>query len=80
MKDTVITAKRKKIELISGLVCFVIANFVNLYAIFTYRTSGVEMLTSIGYVVVFSLFLYCVWSLLRIVLWGLKALFRKKTS
>ena len=33
MKDTLITARRKKIELRTWLICFVIANACNLYAI-----------------------------------------------
>ena len=47
MKDTVLTARRKKIEIITLLVCFVLANLVNLYAIITYHRSMMEMITSI---------------------------------
>ena len=36
MKDTVLTARRKKIELITLLVCFIIANLANL--IYNYLT------------------------------------------
>ena len=46
MKDTVLTARRKKIEIITLLVCFVLANLVNLYAIITYHRSMMEMITS----------------------------------
>ena len=49
MKDTVLTARRKKIEIITLLVCFVLANLVNLYAIITYHRSMMEMITSILY-------------------------------
>ena len=33
MKDTIVTARRKKIELITLLVCFVVSNLLHLYAI-----------------------------------------------
>ena len=49
MKDTVLTARRKKIEIITLLVCFVLANLVNLYAIIAYNRSMMEMITSIFY-------------------------------
>lgn len=50
MEDTIITAKRKKTELIMLLFCFLLANAGNLYAIITYHTSFIELLTSLGYV------------------------------
>ena len=49
MKDTLITARRKKTELLTLLVCFVIGNLANLYAIVSYETPFSEMLTSIFY-------------------------------
>lgn len=52
MKDTVLTARRKKIEIITLLVCFVLANLVNLYAIITYHRSMMEMITSIFYIII----------------------------
>lgn len=39
MKNTVITARRKKIELLTLLVCFIIGNLANLYAIISYKTA-----------------------------------------
>lgn len=38
MKNTVITARRKKIELLTLLACFIIGNLANLYAIISYKT------------------------------------------
>ena len=38
MKNTVITARRKKIELLTLLACFIIGNLANLYAIISYET------------------------------------------
>lgn len=46
MKDTILTARRKKTELITLFLCFIIANLVNLYSIFTYNTPLTEMITS----------------------------------
>ena len=66
MKDTVLTARRKKIEIITLLVCFVLANLVNLYAIITYHRSMMEMITSIFYIIIFAFVLYAAWALLRL--------------
>jgi len=78
MKDIVITARRRKTELYTFLVCFILANLANLYSIITYRTSYVELITSIGYVTVAAVILYAIWTFLRIVYYGLVSLFRKK--
>lgn len=47
MKDTIVTARRKKTELITLLVCFVVSNLLHLYAIIAYHASFTEMITSI---------------------------------
>lgn len=78
MKSTVITARRKKIELLTMLVCFVVANLANLYAIISYDTPFSEMLTSIFYVLAFSCVLYAFWTLLRVLFYGIRRLFLKK--
>lgn len=80
MKDTVISAKRKKTEIITWFICFIIANLANLYAIISYdNASFIELLTSIGYVFVASVALYLLWTFLRILFYGLKrVLIRKK--
>lgn len=79
MNNTVITAKRKKTEVITWLVCFIIANLANLYAIITYsNTSFMELLTSLGYVFITSLALYFLWSAIRIVFYRSKSLFKSK--
>lgn len=80
MKDTVLTARRKKIEIITLLVCFVLANLVNLYAIITYHRSMMEMITSIFYIIIFAFVLYVAWALLRLLFYGVKALFTKKRN
>ena len=80
MKDTVLTARRKKIEIITLLVCFVLANLVNLYAIITYHRSMMEMITSIFYIIIFAFVLYAAWALLRLLFYGVKSLFTKKRN
>lgn len=80
MKDTVLTARRKKIEIITLLVCFVLANLVNLYAIITYHRSMMEMITSIFYIIIFAFVLYAACALLRLLFYGVKALFTKKRN
>ena len=80
MKDTVLTARRKKIEIITLLVCFVLANLVNLYAIITYHRSMMEMITSIFYIIIFAFVLCAAWALLRLLFYGVKALFTKKRN
>ena len=80
MKDTVLTARRKKIEIITLLVCFVLANLVNLYAIITYHRSMMEMITSIFYIIIFAFVLYAAWALLRLLFYGVTALFTKKRN
>ena len=79
MKDTVITAKQKKREAITLLVCFLMANVINFYAIITYdNTSFSELFTSLGYVFVASLAIYFFWTILRILFYGLKKLLKAK--
>ena len=72
MKDTLITAHRKKVELLTWLVCFGLANLLNLYAIIAYKTSFLEVLTSFFYVIMFSCVLYVIWSVLRLVIYGVR--------
>lgn len=79
MKDTLITVRRKKGELVTWLVCFVIANLANLYAIISYKTSLLEMITSFFYVLIFSCALYLFWTILRILFYGIRYLLQKKS-
>jgi len=79
MKNTVITAKRKKVEILTWLICFLIANLLNVYAIIAYdNTSFSEILTSLGYVFVASLVIYFVWTIIRLLIYGLKMVFKAK--
>ena len=79
MKDTIITAKQKKREIITWLVCFLIANLANFYAIITYdNTSFSELFTSLGYVFVASLGIYFLWTIIRLLFYGLKKVLKAK--
>ena len=66
MKDTIVTARRKKIELITLLVCFVVSNLIHLYAIIAYHAPFTEMITSIFYIIIFTFVLYACWGILRL--------------
>ena len=82
MKDTIVTARRKKIELITLLVCFVVSNLLHLYAIIAYHAPFTEMITemitSIFYIIIFTFVLYAFWGILRLLFYGMQALFKKK--
>lgn len=80
MKDTLITAKRKKTELITLLICFIIANLANLYSIITYSTKYVELFTSLGYVAVGTVVIYLLWSLIRLIAYAISLPLRKKST
>ena len=75
MKDVIIKGKRMRHELITLLVCFIIANLLNVYAILSYHAHSSEMITSIFYVLVFSIALYVAWSLVRLLCYGIKRIF-----
>jgi uncharacterized membrane protein YczE len=68
MKDTVITVKRKKIEIIALIVCFIIANLINLYAIIRYKTSYTELFSMLGYMLILTVALYVLWTAIRLIL------------
>ena len=74
MKDTVITAWRKKTELLTFLVCFGVAFLVNVGSIIYYRTPFYEVFTQIGFMLTIALGLYLIWTALRLIVW----LFRRK--
>ncbi len=78
MKDTIVTRQRKKIELFALLVCFIIANLMNLYSIIKFHTPWTEMITSIFYVIIFTIALYVLWSIVRVLFYGIKRLLLKK--
>ena len=74
MKDTLITAHRKLVELKTAGVCLLLAVLLNIGCIIYYRTPFYEVFTQIGYTVVIALGFYVIWTAIRLILW----LFRKK--
>lgn len=80
MKDTIITARRKKIELITIICCFVVAIALNIYAIIAYDGKWIELLTTIPYIICFSIAIYAVWSIIRILLYIIKSLTKIKNN
>ncbi len=80
MKNITFTAKRQKTELITLLVCFIIANLANLYAVIAYNTNFTELITSLGYVAAAAVVLYILWTIIRLIAYGISLLFRKKET
>ena len=74
MKDTLITAHRKLVELKTAGVCLLLAILLNIGCIIYYHTPFYEVFTQIGYTVVIALGFYVIWTAIRLILW----LFRKK--
>ena len=66
MKDTIITAKRKRCELWILLACFAVANVINWCAIIKFERPWWEMFTQVGYMVVTTLILYALILVLRV--------------
>lgn len=66
MKDLNIPAKNIKKEIKIFVACFVLANLLNLYAILSYKTALHELFTQIGYVILFSMILYFLLGIVRI--------------
>jgi len=80
MKDTIVTARRKKIELITLLICFILSNSIHVYAIIAYHAPFTEMITSIFYIIIFAFVLYAFWGILRLLFYGLRALFTRSRT
>lgn len=72
MKETVITVRRKRREIIALIGCFIVANLVNLYAIIRYKTSYTELFTMLGYVVILTFALYFLWTVIRLIFYAFK--------
>ena len=74
MKDTLITAHRKLVELKTAGVCLLLAVLLNIGCIIYYHTPFYEVFSQIGYTVVIALGFYVIWTAIRLIVW----LFRKK--
>jgi hypothetical protein len=78
MKDVIITKARRRTEAITLLACCLIACLANLGAIIYYKSPSVELINSLGYVVIFAFGLYIIWSLIRLTVYAIKILLFKK--
>jgi len=78
MKDIVISKARCKTEVKTLLVCCLIACLANLGAIIYYKSPAIELITSLGYVIIFAFGLYFIWSTIRLAGYAVKMLFFKK--
>ena len=74
MKDTLITARRKKTELLTFLACLGLAVLVNIGSIIYFHTPFYEVFTQIGYTLMIALGFYLIWTAVRLIVW----LFRRK--
>lgn len=70
-----IPSHRIRTELISLLVCFLIAVGLNVYAIIHYNGELSELWTSLLYVLEATAVLYAVWIVLRLIVFGIARLF-----
>jgi len=78
MKEIIISKTRSRTELINMSICFIIACLSNLGAIIYYKAPAIELITSIGYVIIFAIGLYILWVIIRLIVYGIKILFIKK--
>lgn len=81
MKDTVITASRKRKELWWMASCMLASIIVNVYAIIRYDAGWMELISSMGYVLVFAAVLYIATGVVRVtVSLIIKAINRKQNK
>ena len=80
MKDMVISSRRLRIELWMLLLCLVLAFAVNAYAILTFKTHWIELLTTWRVTGAVALVIYILSALLRLIFAGVKQLFRRQAD
>lgn len=74
MKDIVITGAKVRRELFILLACFIASCGCNVYAVIHYERPAVELISCIGYVVVFALIIYLVLGILRLLALAVKSI------
>ena len=77
MKDLTITAKQMRRELVLLLVCFVIAEGVNIFSMIKYGTPWTEFFTQIGFVLIITAALYIILIAVRVLIWLVKLIIDK---
>ena len=78
MKPIIIDSKFVKRELLILLGCFCAAVVFDLVGIILYKRPLIELVTTIGYEVVIAVCLYAILALVRIVIFLVSSLFKKK--
>lgn len=78
MKDTVISASRKRKELRSLGICFLLAFLVNAGAILFYHTPFYELVTQLGFIVVITVVFYFLYTLIRVLFYLGRKLFARQ--
>lgn len=78
MRDSIITARWKKIELIAFGCCFLLANIVNVIAILCYGTRISELVTELPRVIILTFPLYIVWWICKGIFHVFKLIIQKK--
>jgi hypothetical protein len=77
MRDTIITAKAKKKELLIFTACLIVALILNIYAIITISNKWTEIYTSLHYVFIVALTIYVFISVIRLIIYGLTQLIHR---
>jgi hypothetical protein len=77
-RDTVITGKRKKQELIIYALCFAAAFIFNIVGIIIYQTPAIELLTQLHVVFLLSWVFYFLVAVFRLLVWVVKKALTKK--
>ena len=78
MKDIVISGKALRRELFVFLGCLAASWLLNVYAVIHYSRPAIELVSTIGYVVVLALIVYLVLWLPRLLALLIRTLVRKK--
>lgn len=78
MKDIIISKQIQKRELKIFLVCLILAEIINAFAIILYKTHWYELFTYLGYVTCIALFFYLITLFVRLVYLFVKRLIKKR--
>lgn len=77
MKDTIITAKQKKRELLYLLISFIMAFALNVYSIIFYNSQWKELITTLHITLLVTIVIYFLLAIIRLIIKGVVYLFSK---
>jgi len=72
MKSIIITPQQIKRESMYLFIAFIIANLLNVYAIITYQSQWIELISFLPLIIALSLFLYVSIGLVRLIVFGFR--------